>query len=102
MNNKLTLSIVMTSVIALNSGMVSAAEPVEEAIVAQASSGNGGHCAAGKCGTEKRFGKADLNGDPQGRLVRARDGKCGLSGEGINAPAVIADKSKITGGLCGQ
>ncbi|MGF1900549.1 hypothetical protein [Aliivibrio sifiae] len=99
MNNKLTLSIVMTSVIAFNSGMVSA---VEEAVVAQASSGNGGHCAAGKCGTEKRFGKADLKGDPQGRLVRARDGKCGLSGEGVNAPAVITDKSKITGGLCGQ
>lgn len=99
MKNKITLSIIMTSVIALNSGMAVAAEKVDTPVVAKAKSG-GGHCAAGKCGTEKRFAKADLKGNPQDRLVRARDGKCGLSGNGVNVP--VTSKSKITGGICGQ
>ena len=38
------------------------------------------------------------------KLVRARDGKCGLSGQGINAPedAITSANSTVTGGVCGQ
>ena len=59
---------------------------------------------SGKCGTEKRFEKQELTSDPQGRLVRARDGKCGVTGEGIDpsSETVKLTQSKITGGICGQ
>ncbi|GLT17161.1 hypothetical protein GCM10007938_09380 [Vibrio zhanjiangensis] len=104
MNNKLVLSIAMTSVISLNSGTVFAdaqsEAPVKSSVISQKTGG----CAAGKCGTEKRFEKQELKGDPQGRLVRARDGKCGVMGEGINpsAETIKLTQSKITGGICGQ
>jgi len=104
MNNKLALSIAMTSVITLNSGMAFADAPTEDPVEAQSSSQHGGKCAAGKCGTEKRFEKQELKNDPQGRLVRARDGKCGVTGEGItpSEETIKLTKSKITGGVCGQ
>ncbi|MBE3655208.1 hypothetical protein BOO92_00620 [Vibrio navarrensis] len=104
MNNKLALSIAMTSVITLNSGMAFADAPTEDPVEAQSSSQHGGKCAAGKCGTEKRFDKQELKNDPQGRLVRARDGKCGVTGEGItpSEETIKLTKSKITGGVCGQ
>ncbi|NOI69281.1 hypothetical protein [Vibrio owensii] len=104
MNNKLALSIAMTSVITLNSGLAFADAPTEAPVEAQSSSQHGGKCAAGKCGTEKRFEKQELKDDPQGRLVRARDGKCGVTGEGINpsAETIKLTKSKIIGGVCGQ
>ncbi|EJL6398678.1 hypothetical protein ABKZ05_000446 [Vibrio navarrensis] len=104
MNNKLTLSIAMTSVITLNSGMAFADATTEAPVEAQSSSQHGGKCAAGKCGTEKRFEKQELKNDPQGRLVRARDGKCGVTGEGINPSeeTIKLIKSKVTGGVCGQ
>lgn len=63
-----------------------------------------GKCASGKCGTEKIYGQADLSHDPQDHLVRARDGKCGLSGQGIasqETPQQIAD-GKVVGGVCGK
>ncbi|MBW3697852.1 hypothetical protein EK599_19395 [Vibrio sp. T187] len=104
MNNKLVLSIAMTSVITLNSAMVLADTTPQAPVEAKQSSGHGGKCAAGKCGTEKRFEKQELTSDPQGRLVRARDGKCGLNAQGI-APTehqVVLSNSKITGGVCGQ
>ncbi|EGQ9186419.1 hypothetical protein O1C43_000613 [Vibrio cholerae] len=108
MNSKIVLSIAMTSVIALQPGMsfaeTSTETSTEAPVSAQSTSGHGGKCAAGKCGTEKRFEKQDLKNDPQGRLVRARDGKCGLTGEGITptTETVILTNSKITGGVCGQ
>ncbi|HHJ3243521.1 TPA: hypothetical protein ACQJOV_004668 [Vibrio parahaemolyticus] len=104
MNKKFTLSIAMTSVITLNSGMAFADSPPESPVEYQPSSQHGGKCAAGKCGTEKRFEKQELKDDPQGRLVRARDGKCGVTGEGIipSAETIKLTKSKITGGVCGQ
>ncbi|EOX1764078.1 hypothetical protein ACPDME_000181 [Vibrio cholerae] len=104
MNIKIALSIAMTSVIALQPGMSFAETSTEAPVSAQSTSGHGGKCAAGKCGTEKRFEKQDLKNDPQGRLVRARDGKCGLTGEGITptTETVILTNSKITGGVCGQ
>ncbi|CAM3061082.1 hypothetical protein PL85_04270 [Vibrio anguillarum] len=104
MNCKIALSIAMTSAIALHSGMSFAETSTEAPVSAQPTSQNGGKCAAGKCGTEKRFEKQDLKSDPQGRLVRARDGKCGLTAEGItpSAETITLTNSKITGGVCGQ
>jgi uncharacterized low-complexity protein len=63
-----------------------------------------GKCASGKCGTEKIYGQADLKHDPQDQLVRARDGKCGLTGSGIDnneSPQQIGDK-KCVSGVCGK
>ncbi|OEE73130.1 hypothetical protein [Vibrio ordalii] len=114
MNCKIALSIAMTSAIALHPAMSVAETSTEAPVSAQPTSQNGGKCAAGKCGTEKRFEKQDLKSDPQGRLVlrdpliislvRARDGKCGLTAEGItpSAETITLTNSKITGGVCGQ
>ncbi|OQQ08691.1 hypothetical protein BK411_07885 [Vibrio splendidus] len=104
MNNKIALSIAITSVISLNSAMVFADAPAEAPVEAKQSSGHGGKCAAGKCGTEKRFEKAELTSNPQDRLVRARDGKCGLTAEGISPSKerILTANSKVTGGVCGQ
>ncbi|MGF1754959.1 hypothetical protein L4C33_15365 [Vibrio makurazakiensis] len=104
MNSKLALSIAMTSVITLNSAMVFAEAPQQAPVEAKQSSGHGGKCAAGKCGTEKRFEKQELTTNPQGRLVRARDGKCGLSAQGIEPTQrqIQLANSKVTGGVCGQ
>ncbi|QUM85529.1 hypothetical protein [Moritella sp. 28] len=109
MKNKLMLSIAMTSLIGLNIGQVQAevtqAQTQAQTAPAKADGGNGGKCASGKCGTEKRFEKKELINDPQGQLVRARDGKCGLSGQGITSdktPTQYAQPGKCAGGLCGQ
>ncbi|KAA8667071.1 hypothetical protein MID13_08160 [Vibrio gigantis] len=104
MNNKIALSIALTSAISLHSAMAFADAPAEAPVEAKASSGHGGKCAAGKCGTEKRFEKAELTTNPQDRLVRARDGKCGLTGEGTSPSKerMILVNSKVTGGVCGQ
>lgn len=99
---KLTLSIAMTGLIALTPGLALAATPSDAPVqAAPKSSGTGGKCAAGKCGTEKRFEKQALDSDPQGRLVRARDGKCGVAGEGIDGDR-SSKGSKMTEGVCGQ
>ncbi|HEQ1857942.1 TPA: hypothetical protein VEO38_001467 [Providencia alcalifaciens] len=62
-----------------------------------------GKCASGKCGTEKIYSKAEISHDPQAQLVRTRDGKCGLTGEGIdkNTPQQI-ETQKSVNGVCGQ
>ncbi|WP_421212853.1 hypothetical protein [Aeromonas dhakensis] len=98
---KLSLSIAMTGLIALTPGLALAATPSEAPVKAAPSEQHGGKCAAGKCGTEKRFEKQALDSDPQGRLVRARDGKCGLTEQGINGETQ-RQESKITEGVCGQ
>ncbi|MBL0625801.1 hypothetical protein GL272_06785 [Aeromonas veronii] len=101
--NKLTLSIAMTSLIALTPGLALAATPSDAPVKAAPSEQHGGKCAAGKCGTEKRFEKQALDSDPQGRLVRARDGKCGVAGEGIDSDRSGSNNgSKMTEGVCGQ
>ncbi|BED99563.1 hypothetical protein [Aeromonas dhakensis] len=100
-SRKLSLSIAMTGLIALTPGLALAATPSEAPVKAAPSEQHGGKCAAGKCGTEKRFEKQALDSDPQGRLVRARDGKCGLAEQGINGEAQ-RQESKMTEGVCGQ
>ncbi|GAL20823.1 hypothetical protein JCM19235_3825 [Vibrio maritimus] len=104
MNNKLIISVALTSLVSLNSAIAATTDAAAAPVKAQSSGQNGGKCAAGKCGTEKRFEKQELTSNPQDKLVRARDGKCGLSGQGINAPedAITSTNSKVTGGVCGQ
>ena len=100
---KLTLSTAMTSLIALTPGLALAATPSDAPVKAAPREQHGGKCAAGKCGTEKRFEKQALVSVPQGRLVRARDGKCGVGGEGIYGDRSGSNNgSKMTEGVCGQ
>jgi uncharacterized low-complexity protein len=104
MNNKLAVSIAITSLASI--GAVSlpvhaadnAAAPQADAKAAPKT--HGGKCASGKCGTEKIYSKVVLDKDPHGRLVRARDGKCGLSGKGHEVK--LTPRNKLAEGVCGQ
>jgi uncharacterized low-complexity protein len=109
MNKDIVLSIMVGSIL-----VASAIDPVLAAERSQTvsnankienkSSTSSGKCASGKCGTEKIYSQANLSYDPQDQLVRARDGKCGLSGQGVNSsesPQQIADE-KVVGGVCGK
>jgi len=102
MKNKLALSIAVTSLASIS--MVSL--PAHAADQAPAASANakpkksGGKCASGKCGTEKMYSKVALDKNPQDRLVRARDGKCGLTGKGHDVEQT--PRSKLVEGICGQ
>lgn len=65
-----------------------------------------GKCASGKCGSLKKFGVVDVNSDEQdGKLVRARDGKCGTTVEknyGKQNKKEVAQLGKCSNGVCGQ
>lgn len=103
MHNKLALSIAITSLASIGaiSGPTRAAEPnAAPQAVAKPASSHGGKCASGKCGTEKIYSKAVVDRNPQGRLVRARDGKCGLTGEGHTFEQDPG--RKLAEGVCGQ
>lgn len=106
MNKDIVLSIVVGSILVASSmAPVMAADSANNANkIENKSPTSSGKCASGKCGTEKIYGQANLSHDPQDQLVRARDGKCGLSGQGINShesPQKIAD-GKVVGGVCGK
>jgi hypothetical protein len=62
-----------------------------------------GKCASGKCGTEKIYSQATITHDPQDNLVRARDGKCGLTGKGVKNAAYPQQPGdeKCVNGVCG-
>lgn len=105
MNNKLALSIAITSLASI--GAVSL--PVHAADTAPAPQADakappkkthGGKCASGKCGTEKIYAKVALDKNPQDRLVRTRDGKCGLSAQGHDVK--LTPRNKLAEGVCGQ
>ena len=66
----------------------------------KASNGGGGKCASGKCGSEKIYSKADVKQDANGQLVRARDGICGLSGQGYNVAQT--DRDRMAQGVCSR
>ena len=102
MNTKLNLSIALSSLVALGaiSSPAIGADTTQVQQNAPKASKGGGKCASGKCGTEKIYGKATLDNDPDGRLVRARDGKCGSSGKGY---AVLETPAQtLAQGICGQ
>lgn len=101
MNNKIALSIAITSLASITTVSLPAhATEAPAAPQASAKPKSGGKCAAGKCGTEKIYAKVDPTGNPQDRLVRTRDGKCGLSGKGYDVKLTPAGKRAE--GICGQ
>ena len=110
MKNKLILSIAMSSVFCLNTNLAYATTAEDNALVAaieptkaiEREELHGGKCAAGKCGTSKAYETSKLTHDPQEFLVRARDGKCGLSGKGVAANTNVAIIGVCAGGVCGQ
>lgn len=64
---------------------------------------SGGKCASGKCGTEKIYAQAKLDHNPQNKLIHARDGKCGVSGEGLKTEDPVKEAiNKCANGVCGQ
>ena len=103
MNNKIALSIAITSLASIGTVSLptyaadSGAAPKTEA---KAPAKSGGKCAAGKCGTEKIYSKVALDKNPQDRLVRARDGKCGLTAKGHEVKQM--PRNKLAEGICGQ
>ncbi|WP_312629997.1 hypothetical protein [Scandinavium sp.] len=106
MKKDIALSIMVGSV--LTAGMIAPvsaadAENVANKIENKAPT-NSGKCASGKCGTEKIYGQANLKHDPQDQLVRARDGKCGMTGEGVKnqeSPQQV-NHGKCVSGVCGK
>lgn len=104
MNSRVLLSIALISAVSSTSVSANTAQSTtqEPQKVVKKEETHGGKCASGKCGTEKIYGKANVNHNPQGKLVRARDGKCGTDGNGINETAKATDNSKCVGGVCGQ
>lgn len=108
MKNKLILSIAMSSVVCLNTNlaqaMVNDASTNTDAttVKVEREEVHGGKCAAGKCGTSKAYGASTLTHDPQDYLVYARDGKCGLSGQGVIVNSKKTPLGKCATGVCGQ
>ncbi|UTH73515.1 hypothetical protein [Chromobacterium sp. IIBBL 290-4] len=100
MNKQIILSIAMTSMLSLSAEAAPAAEASQPAQAVKTDSGHGGKCASGKCGTVKMYEKANIQHNPQDQLVRARDGKCGKSGQGLHAAPPRC--GKIVEGVCGQ
>lgn len=113
MNNKLLLTIAVTSLASASAVAMAGShdtdaqshEPRSTAASApvsapKAGASHGGKCSSGKCGTEKIYGKAQIKHDPNGYLVRARDGKCGPSGKGYKITQTTRDK--LAEGVCGQ
>ncbi|KUR79052.1 hypothetical protein [Novosphingobium sp. FSW06-99] len=97
MKREIVLGIAATSLLCADAYAAPAATPAPAA--APASHG-GGKCASGKCGTEKIYGQTRLQHNPDGQLVRARDGKCGLTGKGYNV--VATERDRLAEGVCGR
>ncbi|MFQ1062502.1 hypothetical protein [Bordetella trematum] len=102
MKEPLVLTIAVASLLSLES-MAAEVGPAPAGAPTQAveqSAHGGGKCASGKCGTEKIYSRKSLEHDPQGLLVRARDGRCGLSGEGHDV--ALSEDERLAQGVCGQ
>lgn len=95
MKKDIVLSIVVGSIMAAGmTAYASAADaPQPASKVEHQAPTSSGKCASGKCGTEKIYGQAKLEHDPQDQLVRAR----GSSGQGFQTNA-----SKCINGVCGK
>ena len=105
MKKDIAISIIVGSIVSAIITLPVMAEEISPANkIDNKSSTSSCKCASGKCGTEKIYGQAKLKRDPQDQLVRARDGKCGLSGYGINnenSPQRIGN-DKCVNGICGK
>ena len=104
MNSNVLLSIALVSAVSTASVSASTTDTTTQTPekVVKKEKTHGGKCASGKCGTEKIYGKANVSQNPQGKLVRARDGKCGTDGKGVNETTKATNDSKCVGGVCGQ
>ncbi|EOZ7588146.1 hypothetical protein QNZ44_004532 [Enterobacter kobei] len=109
MKKDIILSIMVSSVaVAGTTPTVYAADTSNAVIIADKIAvkkpASSGKCASGKCGTEKIYAQAKLKQDPQDQLVRARDGKCGLTGEGLKTPGTPqqVNDTKMVNGVCGK
>lgn len=106
MKNTLLLTISVASIASLVSLNAMASPSPDDAASTPATAvkseapHSGGKCASGKCGTEKIYSQAKLDHNPDGALVQARDGKCGLSGKGFSVAQSTRDK--LAEGVCGQ
>ena len=97
MKHELILGIAATSLL---SAQAFAAPPASAPTPPSQAAKGGGKCASGKCGTEKIYSQTKLQHDPNGQLVRARDGTCGLTGKGHQ----VAENSRarLAEGVCGR
>lgn len=106
MKNKMVLSIALGSLVGLSTTHAALAQYPHKPSAAQAvqiKSQGGGKCASGKCGTEKIYSQAKILHNPQDRLVRARDGKCGLDAKGLQKKgSEVSALSRGAEGVCGQ
>lgn len=102
MQEKLILSIAVTCLATIGVAATVHAGDVPQAVAhaPKTDTSHGGKCASGKCGTEKIYSKAKIAHDPDGQLVRARDGKCGLSGKGYAVE--VSEQDRLAEGVCGQ
>ena len=110
MRKKLLLSITASSLALLTASSVFAgnnltsAEQTAPQTVSEKKPHSYGKCAIGKCGNEKMYKTAKTPNNTQDRLVRARDGKCGISGAGETVQQVDPKSikpGKCASGLCG-
>ncbi|MCH8686400.1 hypothetical protein [Pedomonas mirosovicensis] len=99
MKHELVLGIAAASLLGLPAYAATATAAAPLPAASQPAKG-GGKCASGKCGTEKIYSQAKITHDPNGKLVRARDGKCGPSGKGYNV--VQSRKDRLAEGVCGS
>ncbi|GGF94740.1 MULTISPECIES: hypothetical protein [Cysteiniphilum] len=103
MNNTITLSIAITSLLGLSISNTVNASTSTTTQTSAVTADTGGKCAAGKCGTVKRYAEAEITQNPQEKLVYARDGKCGVTGYGLNPDdEVVKAQTRSVGGRCGQ
>lgn len=105
MNKDIALSIVVSSFLAVSMTAPVYADSAGNTAtkIENKAPTSSGKCASGKCGTEKIYGKADISHDPQDQLVRTRDGKCGLTGQGNeNESPQQIDTEKCVSGVCGK
>jgi len=99
MNRPIALGIALTSLLAAGGAVAAPATDGAKAEAKPAAHG-GGKCASGKCGTEKIYSATKIAHDPNGKLIAARDGKCGLSGKGYKVTA--SNEDRMAEGICGR
>ncbi|MDE1918825.1 MAG: hypothetical protein KGJ57_17280 [Sphingomonadales bacterium] len=99
MKRDIILGIAMTSLVA-GAAVATAVPATAATTTASPAAHGGGKCASGKCGTEKIYAQTKPQHDTNGELVRARDGKCGPSGQGYKVAQ--SNQQKLAEGVCGR
>jgi hypothetical protein len=99
MKRELILGIAITS-LASGAAFAAGVSDGTAATTASPTAHGGGKCASGKCGTEKIYSQTKLKQNPDGQLVRARDGQCGISGKGYKV--ALSNSDRLAEGVCGR